>query len=59
MGTNLASASVMGITGLIGHILNNNVDYFILMVMGPGAMPCAYLVAGYTNRFSDASLNLL
>lgn len=33
VGTNLASASIMGITGLIGHIMNNNVDYFILGVM--------------------------
>ncbi len=59
VGTNLASASIMGITGVIGHILNNNVDYLILMVMGPGAMLGAYLGARYTNRFSDSSLKFI
>jgi uncharacterized protein len=59
VGTNLASASIMGITGLIGHVLNNNVDYLVLMVMGPGAMLGAYLGARYTNRFSDSSLKFI
>jgi len=58
-GTNLASASIMGITGLIGHVLNNNMDYIILVVMGPGAMVGAYLGARYSNRFSDSSLKFL
>ena len=30
VGTNLASASVMGVSGLIGHIVNNNIDYLVL-----------------------------
>ena len=34
IGTNLAAASVMGVFGLIGHIINNNIDYLVLMVMG-------------------------
>ena len=34
VGTNLAAASVMGISGLIGHIINHNIDYLVLMVMG-------------------------
>ncbi len=59
VGTNLASASVMGATGLIGHILNNNVDYLVLMVMGSNAMIGAYLGARYTNRFSDSNLKFL
>lgn len=54
VGTNLSSASVMGATGLIGHILNNNVGYHILMLMGPGAMLGAYLGARYTNRFGES-----
>lgn len=49
----------MSITGLIGHVLNNNVVYIILGVMGPGAMVGAYLGARYTNRFSDSSLKFL
>ena len=34
VGTNLAAASIMGISGLIGHIINNNIDYLVVMVMG-------------------------
>ncbi len=59
VGTNLASASVMGTIGFIGHVLNNNVDYLILMVMGPNAMIGAYLGARYTNKFSDSNLKLM
>ncbi len=56
IGTNLAAASVMGISGLIGHIINHNIDYLVLMVMGSAAMIGGYLGARYTNRFSDTSL---
>ena len=56
IGTNLAAASVMGVSGLIGHIINNNIDYLVLMVMGSAAMIGGYLGARYTNRFSDTSL---
>ena len=59
VGTNLACASIMGITGLVGHILNNNIDYIILLIMGLGAMIGAYLGAKYTNKFSDSSLKFL
>ena len=34
IGTNLATSSVMGSSGLIGHLLNNEVDFLILIVMG-------------------------
>ena len=53
VGTNLAAASVMGMFGLIGHIINNNIDYIVLVVMGPAAMIGGYLGARYTNRFGD------
>ncbi|MBA3751117.1 MAG: hypothetical protein H0X03_09560 [Nitrosopumilus sp.] len=33
-GTNLATVSIRGTIGSIGHIINNNVDYFILRLMG-------------------------
>ena len=46
----------MGVSGLIGHIIYNNIDYLVLMVMGSAAMIGGYLGARYTNRFSDTSL---
>ena len=56
VGTNLAAASVMGISGMIGHIINGNIDYLVLAIMGSAAMVGGYLGARYTNRFSDKSL---
>ena len=46
VGTNLAASSVMGISGLIGHIINNNIDYFVLIIMGSSAMIGGYLGQG-------------
>jgi uncharacterized membrane protein YfcA len=59
VGTNLAASSVMGISGLIGHIINNNIDYFVLIIVGSSAMIGGYLGARYTNRFSERSLKRL
>jgi uncharacterized membrane protein YfcA len=59
VGTNLAASSVMGTSGLVGHIINNNIDYFILIIMGSGAMLGGYLGAKYTNRFSESTLKRL
>jgi uncharacterized membrane protein YfcA len=59
VGTNLATASVMGSVGMIGHVLNHNIDYIILMVMGPGAMLGAYIGAKFTNRFNDTTLKFI
>jgi uncharacterized protein len=56
LGTNLAAASAMGVSGLIGHIINNNFDYLVLMIMCSAAMIGGYLGARYTNRFSDTGL---
>jgi uncharacterized protein len=56
VGTNLAAASVMGVSGLIGHIINNNIDYPILVIMGSGAMVGGYLGARYTDWFSARTL---
>jgi uncharacterized membrane protein YfcA len=56
VGTNLAAASVMGISGFVGHLINNNIDYLILIAMGPAAMIGGYVGARYTNRFSDRNL---
>ena len=49
----------MGISGLIGHIINNNIDYFVLIVMDSGAMIGGYLGARCTSRFSERILKRL
>jgi uncharacterized membrane protein YfcA len=59
VGTNLAAASLMGISGFVGHLINNNIDYLILIAMGPAAMIGGYVGARYTNRFSDRNLKRL
>jgi uncharacterized protein len=59
VGTNLAAASVMGISGSLGHFVNNNIDYFVLIAMGSGAMIGGYLGARYTNRFKESNLKRL
>lgn len=56
VGTNLAAASVMGISGLIGHLINNNIDYNVLIIMGSSTMVGGYLGPRYTNRFSEKKL---
>jgi uncharacterized protein len=56
VGTNLAAASIMGVSGLIGHVINNNIDYLVLMIMGSAAMIGGYTGAKYTNRFSETNL---
>ena len=52
IGTNLATSTVMGMSGLAGHLINNEVDYLVLATMGPAAMLGGYIGARYTNRFS-------
>ena len=56
IGTNLATSSVMGSSGLIGHLLNNEVDFLILIVMGFAAMLGGYIGASFTHRFSERNL---
>jgi hypothetical protein len=58
VGTNLAASSVMGASGLMGHIIYG-VDYLTLGIMGSTAMVGAYLGARYTNRFSPERLKFL
>lgn len=59
VGTNLAASAVMGAAGLVGHMLNGEVDYEVLAVMGATAMMGGYIGAKYTGRFSERSLKLL
>lgn len=49
--TKLATSSVMGISGLIGHLLNNEVDFLILIVMGFTAMLGGHTGASFTHRY--------
>jgi uncharacterized protein len=56
IGTNLAASTVMGMSGLAGHLINNEVDYLVLATMGPAAMLGGYIGARYTNRFSEKNL---
>lgn len=50
VGTNLAASAAMGAAGLIGHILNGEVDYEVLGVMGATAMAGGFIGAKYTGR---------
>jgi uncharacterized membrane protein YfcA len=59
VGTNLAASAVMGAAGLTGHLLNNEVDFLVLGVMGLTAALGAYIGARYTNKFSASSLKLI
>jgi uncharacterized protein len=59
VGTNLAASSFTGLFSLIGHLMNGNVNFLILITMGPAAMIGGYMGAKYTNRFSEGSLKLI
>ena len=59
VGTNLSAATIMGVSALIGHLINNEVDFLILAVMGSTAMIGGYIGAKYTGRFSPEKLKLL
>ena len=59
VGTNLSASTIMGISALIGHLINNEVDFLILVVMGSTAMMGGYIGAKYTGRFSPKKLKLI
>ena len=59
VGTNLAAATIMGISALIGHLINNEVDYLTLGVMGSTAMIGGYIGAKYTGIFRPERLKLI
>ena len=56
VGTNLAASSLMGVFGLIGHVINNEVDFVILSVMGVAAMIGGFAGARYSQHFSDKTI---
>jgi uncharacterized protein len=59
IGTNLAASSLTGASSLIGHLINGNVNFLIMITMGPAAMLGGYMGAKYTSRFSEGSLKLI
>ena len=59
VGTNLAAATIMGVSALIGHLINNEVDYLTLAIMGSTAMIGGYIGAKYTGMFKPERLKLL
>ena len=59
IGTDLASSSLMGTVGVIGHLMNGNIDYIVLYAMGPPAMLGAFIGAKYTNRISESNLKFI
>lgn len=48
VGTNMLISSVMGMAGFIGHLINNEVNFLYLIVLGPSAMIGGFLGAKYT-----------
>ena len=59
VGTNMLISSVMGMAGFIGHLINNEVNFLYLIVLGPSAMIGGFLGAKYTNRLSTLTLKKL
>jgi uncharacterized membrane protein YfcA len=59
IGTNLASSAFMGTIGVIGHVINNNIDFVILTLMGPTAMFGAFLGSKFTNKINESNMKFL
>lgn len=59
IGTNLASSAFMGIVGVIGHLINNNIDFVILTLMGPTAMLGAFLGSKFTNKINESKMKFV
>jgi len=59
IGTNLASSAFMGIVGLIGHLINNNIDFVILTLMSPTAMLGAFLGSKFTNKINESKMKFV
>jgi uncharacterized membrane protein YfcA len=59
VGTNMLISSVMGMSGFFGHLINNEINFLYLIVLGPSAMIGGFLGAKYTNRLSPSTLKKL
>jgi uncharacterized membrane protein YfcA len=38
VGTNMLISSVMGMSGFVGHVISNEINYIYLIILGPSAM---------------------
>lgn len=59
IGTNLASSAFVGTIGVIGHLINNNIDFVILTLMGPTAMFGAFLGSKFTNKINESNMKFV
>ena len=59
VGTDMLISSVMGMSGFVGHLINNEINLFYLIILGPSAMFGGFLGAKYTNRISPSTLKRL
>jgi hypothetical protein len=55
-GTNLAIGALTGLFGFVGHLLHLEIDWVILIVLGPMAMLGSYLGAKQTGKLSPQTL---
>ena len=59
VGTNMLISSIMGMSGFIGHLINSEINFLYLIVLGPSAMIGGFLGAKYTNRLTPSTLKKL
>jgi len=59
VGTNMLISSVMGMSDFLGHLINNEINFLYLIVLGPSTMIGGFLGAKYTNRLSTSTLKKL
>jgi uncharacterized membrane protein YfcA len=50
------AGSIIGVSGLIGHVINDNIDYLVLIIMGSAAIIGGYIGARYINRLSETNI---
>jgi uncharacterized protein len=59
VGTNMLISSVMGISGFVGHVISNEINYLYLIILGPSAMIGGFFGARYTNLLRPSTLKKL
>ena len=62
IGTNLTSSAFMGTIGaigVIGHLINNNIDFVILTLICPTAMLGAFLGSKFTNKINESNMKFV
>ena len=59
VGTNTAIGVLIGLSGVGGHLINGNISWPLLAVMGGAASVCFFLGARFTGAISPARLRLL